>query len=369
MKFKILYFTTVLFISALMALFSSNRAYAQVTESRTLTKGFEVDKSTIVDIENKYGDVSIETWDKDSVWVEIVYEVSEKNYDRLDKKMKEISFELTQSGHYVVVSTIIGSTRNMLLGEINKLKESIGMAESQVKIDIRISLPDQLDLRIKNKFGNIYLDDYNGDVSINLSNGRLKAHDLTGYSNLTISFSDAIINSIDTGSLEIYYSEMNLTAARKLRITSKTSDITITEVKQMLVNSSRDDYRIRMIADFETQASWTDFAITEFSKQSDIKMNYGELTIEKIQPTMEQIVIDARSTKINLFFSNNMDVNFDIITDRDLNLPMEATIDSTVQMNTEDKVMRYIGRTGNIDIESPTVILKTESADISILKR
>jgi len=162
---------------------------------------------------------------------------------------------------------------------------------------------------------------------------------------------------------------MNLTLARKLRITSKTSNITITEVTQMLVNSSRDDYRIRMISDFETQASWTDFSITEFKRQSDIRMNYGDLTIERIRPGIDKIIIDAKSTKINLFFDKEMDVNFDIITNRDLSLPLDATIDKSEQLNDKEKIMRYLGRTGKMDIEKPKLILNTTSADISILKR
>lgn len=342
---------------------------AQVSKTKHLSKGFKIDKSTIVDIGNKYGDITINTWNKDSVYVEITYEVQEKNQEKLNKKLEELNFELTQSGHYLVINTVISGNKNMFISELSKFKETIGVGESQVKISMNIKLPNKLDLRIKNKFGNIYLDDYAGDVSIDLANGRLKAHNLSGYVNMKLNFGDAIINNIDSGNLEIYYSEMNLATARKLRITSKTSDITITEAVQLHVNSSRDDYRIRMISDFETQSNWTDFSISEFKQKSDIRMNYGDLTIEKIQPSMENITIDAKSTKISLFFDKDMDVNFDIVTNRDLNLPMEATIDSTNQIDEKEKIIRYIGRTGNVKISTPKLILKTISADITILKR
>lgn len=358
--------TLLLLMTVLLSGFT---ATAQVSESATIKKAFQVDKSTIVDIANKYGDITLETWEKDSVKVYIDYEVSEKNRERLNKKLDEINFELTQSGHYVVINTIIGSSKNMLMSEITRFKETIGVGESTVSINMKIMLPDNLDLRIKNKFGNIYVDDYKGDITIELSNGKLKAHDLTGYANIKLNFGDGIIRNIDTGNLEIYYSDFNLSSSRKLRITSKTSDITITEIEQLLVNSSRDEYRIRMIADFETESSWTDFSINEFKHSSDVRMNYGDLTIERIHPTMENIVIDAKSTRISLYLDNQLDVNFDIITDKDLSLPMEASVDSTETINEKDKVMRYMGRTGDIDKDKPRLILNTSSADISILKR
>lgn len=343
--------------------------FAQVSESKQIKKGFKVEKSTIVDINNKYGDVTIETWDKDSVLVQIDYTISEKNYERLKNRTDQLNFELLRSGHYIVVNTIIGSSSNLLMGEIKRFKETIGMNEAQVQINIKVQIPDNLDLRIKNKFGNVFVEDYQGDITIDMANGRLKAHDLSGYTNLKISFGDAIINSIDSGHLEVYYSEMNLVYGRKLRVTSKTSNITITEVKQMLVNSSRDDYRIRMISDFETQASWTDFSINEFILKSDIRMNYGDLTIERIRPSVDQIIIDARSTKINLFFDKEADVNFDIITNRDMSLPLDATVDSTERLNDKEQIMRYVGRTGEVEVDKPKLIMNTSSAEIKILRR
>jgi hypothetical protein len=124
-----------------------------------------------------------------------------------------------------------------------------------------------------------------------------------------------------------------------------------------------------MITDFETQSSWTDFSINEFISKSDIQMNYGDLTIERIAPSVEKIYIDAKSTKINLFFDMNADVNFDIITNRDMDLPLDAKVDSTERLNDKEQIMRYVGRTGKIDQQEPRLIMNTNAADIKILKR
>lgn len=361
-------FVHLILLSILM-LFGVGQLNAQVSETKEIIKGFSVEKSTIVDINNKYGDVTIETWDKDSILVFIDYTITEKNYDKLKSRAEQIHFELLRSGHYIVINTIISSSRNMLLSELIKLKETIGMAEAQVQINIKVFLPDNLDLRIKNKFGNVYIDNYKGDITLEMSNGKLKANNLSGYVNMQVSFGDVRINSIDSGSLEVYYSDMNLVSARKLRITSKTSNITITEVTQMLVNSSRDDYRIRMITDFETESNWTDFLITEFKRKSDINMKYGDLTIERINPGIEKIIIDARSTKINLFFDKESDVNFDIITNRNMDLPLDAIIDSSELLNDKERIMRYVGRTGEVGLAKPQLILNTSSADIKIFSR
>lgn len=358
-----------LLIMVFTILLNSTSSFGQVTESRQLTKGFKINASSIVDIGNKYGDINIETWEKDSVRVEIFVQVSEKSSEKLRKKMDEISFELTQSGHYVVINTLIGDTKNILFSEFNKLKENIGISESRVEINMKIMIPDNLELRISNKFGNFYIDNYKGDITLDMSNGKFKANDLFGYVNLKINFGDATINSIDSGTLEVYYGKLNLSSAKKIKITSKTSDITITEVQQLLANSSRDTYRIRMIDDFETQSSWTDFSITEFKNKSDVRMNYGDLSIENVKSGFENIFIDARSSKISLCFDKKTDINFDITTDKDLSLPMNSKIDKKEQLDPNAKLVRYFGRTGDTKIEEPKLILKTSSGQITILKR
>jgi hypothetical protein len=361
------YFSLLVLILSFMC--CSHTSYGQVTESRKLSKAFKINKSTIADIGNKYGDISIETWEKDSIAVDIFVQVSDKSRDKLRKKMDGISFELTQTGHYVVVNTQVGETKNVIFNEFTKFKENVGMGESQVEINMKIRVPNYLELRITNKFGNVYIDDYLGDITIDMANGKLKANNLSGYLNLKISFGDAFLNTIDSGALEVYYGKLSLSSAKKLRITSKTSDITITEIEQLTVNSSRDTYRIRMIDDFQTESSWTDFSITEFKHKSDVKMNYGDISIENIRNTFESIVINARSSKINLCFDKKTDVNFDIISNKDLNLPINSKIDKKEEIDPAEKFIRYTGRTGDIKIDEPKVVLKSDSGEITILKR
>jgi len=349
--------------------FSTNVAFGQISESRQLSKAFKINKSSVIDISNKYGDVSIETWEKDSIKVDIFVRVSEKNRDKLRKKMNDIRFDLTQSGHFIVVNTIVGENNNMIYSEFNKLKESIGVGESQVEINMKVKVPDNLELKVSNKFGNVYIDDYSGDMSVNLANGKLKAHDLIGYVNMKINFGDANINMLGSGALEVYYSDLNLGSAKKLRITSKTSDITITEIEQMIVNSSRDTYKIRMINDFETESSWTDFSISEFHNKSDIRMNFGDISIDNVKSSFQNIFIDARSSKINLCFDRQTDINFDITTNQNMSLPMEAKIDKKEQVDPKEKTVRYLGRTGNVKTETPKLIMKNTSGEINITKR
>jgi hypothetical protein len=224
-------------------LVGTNVSLAQYSNSKFVSRSFKASKNSTVEITNRYGDINIETWDKDSVSVEIRVMVTEKTMGKLHDKLRSINFNMTQSGQYIIVGTIIGGNNNMLISEFNRLKENIGVGDARVEINMKIRMPDNLTLRINNKFGNIYLNDYSGEVNLDLSNGRLIAQSLKGFSNLKVGFGDAVIHSLDVANIELSFGKLNLTNGKQIRMTTKTSDVSINEAVQLNLNSSRDTYR------------------------------------------------------------------------------------------------------------------------------
>ncbi len=292
------------------------------------SRSFKASKNSTVEVTNRYGDINIETWDKDSVSVEIRVMVTEKTMGKLHDKLRSINFNMTQSGQFIIIGTIVGGNNNMLISEFNRLKENIGVGDARVEINMKIRMPDNLTLRINNKFGNIYLNDYSGEVNLDLSNGRLIAQSLKGFSNLKVGFGDAVIHSLDVANIELSFGKLNLTNGKQIRMTTKTSDVSINEAVQLNLNSSRDTYRIRMVDDLDADANWTDFNIAELRKKGSFRMSYGYFLLEKMMPSFERLYIDSRSTKITMFLDAQNDLAFDIVSNKEVRLPMDAVTDS-----------------------------------------
>jgi len=344
---------------------------AQYTNSKVVAKGFKTSKNSMVEITNRYGDINLETWEKDSVSVEIKVNVTENTMGKLHDKLRSINFNLTQSGQFIIINAFVGGDKNILINEFNRLKENIGVGDSKTEIHMQVRMPSNLNLRLNNKFGNIYMNDYHGDASIDMSNGKLIAQNLKGFTNLKISFGDAMIQSVEGANLEVNFGKLNLEKGQRVRLTSKTSDLTLTEVDQLNLSSSRDSYRIRIANEIDADANWTDFNITELNKKGSFRMSYGLISVEKIMPTIERLYIDSRSTKINLFTDSQNDLVFDILSNKELRLPMETKIDSKEILVKEDKTTRYKGRTGNNtgNRTEPNLFIKSLSGDINLMKR
>jgi hypothetical protein len=196
---------------------------AQFTESKQISKRFKISPETRIEITNKYGNIKINTWEKDSVVFDIKIKVEDKKLSRLEKQISGIDFDFINSQHFIIARSKVGENRSTFEKEVLNFKETVLQADGKIEIDFTVWMPKTNQLKVENKFGDIYVDDFVGDIDINLSNGNLKAHDFSGKTNLKLSFGDATINQLKTGKLDCNYSEVYIKKADKLQIVSKSS--------------------------------------------------------------------------------------------------------------------------------------------------
>lgn len=306
------------------------KLFAQFTETKDISKRFKVLPDTQIEIANKYGKIELNTWDKDSVVIDIDIRVEEKKLSRLEKSMDEIQFDITNNLHYLIVRTSVGENRSVLEKEFLKFKESLLKTDGSMEINYTVWLPEKNKLKVENKFGDIFISDYSGEVEIDLSNGNLKSHDFDGRLSLTLNFADATINRMKNGRLNSNYSDLYLKKAESLRIISKQSNYEIVEINEIDADSRRDKFRIRQADLIDAEGSFSNFRINELNDRLTLRTEYGDIDVEKTNPEFSNIFIESRSTDINLYFPQDTDFGFEITHNR-------AELDLCREMNIEDE--------------------------------
>jgi hypothetical protein len=338
-RLKIMVFTGLIILMIPML------ANAQFTETKQINKRFKATRETRIEITNKYGKIKIDTWDKDSVVFTIKIRVEDKKLSKLEKLIEDVEIDFTGSQHFIIARTKVGENRSGLEKEILNLKESVFQSDGKIEIDYTVWIPKSNQLKVENKFGDIYIDDYLGDVEINLSNGNLKSHDFSGKTKLNLSFGDATINKMKSGTLDCNYSEIYIKEADKLQITSKSSEFEITEIKEINTESRRDKFRIHLIDNLTASGSFANYRITELNSTLNLKSEYGDLDIEKVAPGFKSVYIESKSMDINLGFSEKSEFGFDITY-----VKTETNFSSKVKVKNEkvlDEKEKKIQLTGN----------------------
>ena len=356
-----------LLIGLFITIATIGTANAQFTETREFQKRFAVNPGTSIEITNKYGTIELITWEKDSVVIDVRMKIEEKKVSRLDKTLDNIDFDFTSSTHYLIARTIVDKNRSQLENEFLKFKETLMQAESSIQIDYKVWLPASNPLKIENKFGDIFIDDYDGPAEINLSNGKLKAHNFNKKATINLNFADASISELVSGRLTTNYSDLYIKNAGSLHISSKSSEIEIIESKELNIDSRRDKYRLRMTDKIEVEGSFTSIRLSQLIDRGTLRVNYGDLEIEKIDPGFSNIYLESKNTNIDLSFNPESHFNFELTeTKADLKMGREITIEDKVLINEKDNTNKIQGFFGKKSEEDQKLYINAISGDLSI---
>ncbi len=340
---------------------------AQFTETKEMTKQFFVSPETKIELSNKYGKIEINTWEKDSVIIEIKIRVEEKKLSKLEDAIRGIDFDITDSQHYLTIRTNVEKNKSSLSKEITRFKESVLKSDGNIEVDYTVWMPATNELKVENKFGDVYIGDYQGKVDINISNGNLKAHNFEGELNLVLSFADATINSIKMGYLDCNFSELYVKKAETIRLKSKSTEFEFQKISNLNAESRRDKFRIREIEAIDATSSFTTIRINELTDRMKLRSDYGDLDIEKVTLDFSIIAIESKSTDVNLYFNETSKFDFEITsTKSELDYCTEIAIEEEETLDEKEKTLKQTGNFGGKNKNSLKLIINATSGEINI---
>lgn len=342
-------------------------ANAQFTDTKEIHKQFAVSPDTRIELSNKYGKIDINTWEHDSVVIDIKIRVEEKKLSKLEDAVRGIDFDITDSQHYLIIRTNVEQNKSSLSKEITRFKESVLKSDGNVQVDFTVWMPATNKLKVENKFGDIYIGNFLGKADINLSNGNLKANDFEGELNLVLNFADARINTIKTGSLDCNFSELYVKNAGSIRLKSKSTEFEFQKIAHLNGESRRDKFRIREVDAIDATTSFTTIRINELTDRMKLRSEYGDLDIDKTSEDFSIISIESKSTDMNLYFDETSKFDIEITaTKSEVDLCNEIEIIETETLNEKEKKIRQIGNFGGESSNTSKLVINATSAEISI---
>ncbi len=238
MKYKILTGLTVFVF--LIPLGLRSQVYER---SRQETHTFKVYNETSLEVYNKYGNIHLFIWDKDSVKIKIDVQVKANKESKADKIFEYINFDISNTKYYIMARTQF-KQRNSFWSEVTDLANTLFSGNNKAQIDYFIYMPKDMQAKFENKFGNVYATDLSGVVRFKISNGDFKANNLKGHLDLKLSFGNASINRIVSANMNISYGELELESADELILESKSSTFNIQKLGSLNLTSRRDKFNI-----------------------------------------------------------------------------------------------------------------------------
>ncbi len=342
LKFKILILILGLSFTAAQAADYTRNEHASFLKSQVQA----------LDITNKFGTITINDFGGDSVVVDVVISVENTNERKAETLLNQIQINIRQTGHVLNLETVINDDFK---------------TKGNFSIDYTINIPDDRDLTVTNKFGNVVLNNLNAKGTFNLSYGNMNAGNLEAPGdnkiNLDIAYGKADIESVNHLQADVKYSKLFIGEAKTIQAESKYSGLNIEEIGELVLESKYDGVNIEEIASLKANSKYTNYSIEELRQSLILDTQYGSVRINEVAATFENIEITNSYGGIEVGL-NNADYFIDAVCDYcDIKYP-ETEFEGNREKHDHSFSLR-----GNIGPKSnKKVVIKSRYGGIKLMK-
>jgi hypothetical protein len=271
-------------------------------KTKTISKSYPVDKDDKLSINNKFGKVTVNTWDKNEIKVDVEIKAYGPTDSRAQESLDNVSIKESKQGNIISFETVFET--------LNSLNWSSG---DRREVNYTIYMPSANALDVKNRYGSTVLPDLNGIINIDEAYGSLTTGNLSNpINNITVKYGGANIGNIKSAVLEVAYGSLTIANAGKI----------------------------------DAKVSYSPVKIEKISGDMDINIRYGDLKIGKVDPATRKINIDASYSSSSLVFDPVANFNFDVKANYgSLNYNKDKV--SAISSESSNTKKSYIGKYGN----------------------
>jgi hypothetical protein len=256
---------------------------------KEINRSFNVSRSDRLDIDNRYGSITVTYWEKNEVAIRVVVE-SKANDDRLaQEELDRIEISFSKSGDTVRALT---SVRNRT-----------GGGNSQFTVRYFVSMPSRLGATLAQKYGDINMPDNNdGKYNLDVKYGNIHAGNFSqpldieaGYSNIALGKAGDL--TIDAR----YCGNISLGDIAKLTIDCKYSNVVVRDVADMSLENSYGNIKAGTVNNLTIETKYGEAKIEGIKETLSIRsLAYGTVSVDKLDDDFKSVSADARYGTLNV---------------------------------------------------------------------
>jgi hypothetical protein len=262
-----------------------------------IKKSFGADRSTYLNLVNKYGEVNLITTKTDSVSICATISIIQNDQALLKKSMELIDVNISMKQDTVYVATSFD--KKFFSGAVRDGRKNFS-------VDYLIKLPSYINIRATNEFGNIAADELSGSVRMKASHGNL---DLKKLTRLNVSPVNTLI--ADNGKIAVSEAgwlvmnlyncnDVRIDKAKALSINSVISKVNIGESSSVVITSKSDNYKIGTIKNIVYEGSYSGVDIRSFTGLMKATSKYGSFSISETGKDFSGIEIGSDHSNITV---------------------------------------------------------------------
>jgi len=274
-------------LTFLVILISLSQIFAQEATKR-ISKSFNINSDTKIEIGNKFGNVIINKWDKNVLDLKVIIEAKGKSDSKTQKILDAIEIDISDriSSGQLSIKTEIGSING----------------NTSFSIHYEITMPNTNPLKLSNSFGNVYMGSYKGKLDVVVKYGQLMAEDLYDASvRLDFSNSKCEIETLKHGELDLRYSKMAIENMGNVEISGQFSDLEIENAGALTLDGRYGNIEIENIKSLKGNIQFTGLDIENLEESIILEAQHGDgINIDQVSNGFKEIDIEGQFSSIDI---------------------------------------------------------------------
>lgn len=260
-------------------------------KKKEINKSFNVSKSDILQMDNRFGNITVTHWSKGEVAIRVVIEAKARNDEKAQAIIDRVNIRMEKMGNTVSAVTSL------------KSQNGNGGSNESFTINYYVTMPAELTCDLTQKYGNIIMPENNkGRCDLHVKYGNLNGGNFTGPLNIDVKYGNLGIADVDNATLDLAYcSKSSVRNGSQLNIDSKYSNLDLGNVQKIQVESQYGDVHINRLNSGYMELKYAKCRIDELKQGIDVdELSYSTLTIKDLASNFDKINVDARYGNLNI---------------------------------------------------------------------
>lgn len=301
---KLLYKLCILALLPVLTFANNGKFKGKYTKEKKVEREFTVNSDAGLEVQNKYGNVDITTWNENKTVIEIMIKANGNNESRVQERLDDVNIDLSGNATRVTAITNLGSTNSNWGKNENVLLE----------ISYTIKMPKTNTVDISNKYGAVTLGDLKGNARISNKYGQLSLGELQAEENsITIKYvKTASIKYMKSGKINAGYSNFTLDRAEDLNLEAGYTTSKLGTIGDLNYNNKYGKLFVTNVKNVIGNAGYNNGTFDTVSGNANFNVKYSTISVDLFTETAKDITFNGKYSKFNLGIHKDYAFQFDM---------------------------------------------------------
>ena len=328
------------------------RVSAHDDYTKVIKKEYTVNPNAQVILENKFGQIHCNNWDKNMVSIEIRITVTASSLEKANKLLDLVNIASEGSPSKVETRTVFD-------------KEGFS-GNSKVNVDYTVNMPATVELNLTNNFGDVFLNELSGKGNFNIAYGNVEINKLMNSNNvIDIKFGKGDIHYITGAMVALKYSELKVEYAGSLYVDSKFSNLEGNKIISLSMGFEGGKVDVENSSVVTGTSKFSDLSFSHLDKKIDLDIQYGNCDIDQIAADFTLVSVRNKYGSVTVNIPSGSSYRLDAeLKFCDLDFPDDqANFTQKIIGNTSKSYRAIVGKNPNPEAK---VIVRSEFGNVSL---